>query len=747
MSEIPAPSITDTKISAVVLGIVSMTAQIILIREFMAVFYGNELSIGFLLFSWLFWVAAGSSTGNFLLKRARFSVFRHLIVVNLLVILSTMASVKFVRQLLSIPYGEFVAFFQLMLFSFTLLALPCFLVGILYAFLSRHCAQAKDCHGDPSAVVYTFESLGSTAAGVLTSLFLLKWFDHSVIIMLLLAGSFIVFAVLNKKRLFFTAAFCCLLLATLAPKIESMLWKQYWRSVGTGFELLHTSQTRYGRLSVINWAGEKYLYINGQKSTSLPDPISAQTTAALVMTIHPSPASILLVGGGLSGLAPEMARYPDATVHYLHTDREAFLTAFSFLGQDQKKNWDKPNLFRIFGDGRTFLQHTNKKFDLIVINTGRPATATANRYYTAEFFHLAQSKLAGNGILALCHVPSAENFLSREMLAFNASVYSTLKSVFPSVLAVPGDDAFFFAAQSPDMLSSNPQDFYLRFAGRKIECEFFHPAMFSTLLDSSRIEFLRSKLESYSTVRINRDFKPVCYFFDFLLWNKLVRGTGNIVWQLNRLKSRFLLTAVCTILLLWIGSSLLYRRKPLSHTIALFTTIMLVGFAGMTLNVILILAFQTIFGYVYEWIGVALGLFMAGMTAGSWFINRNLSLLPHRKILIWILLLLQTTALVLVPVFDLLYRFPSTILFLLLVIWCGSLIGAAFPPACALYFSHRKIRKPGSIYAADVLGGAAGAFLCGGLMVPLLGFIITLAVVALLCAGAVVVLTVFRNET
>ena len=43
-----------------VMGLSSMIGQLILMRELLIVFYGNEISIGIILASWLFWVSIGS---------------------------------------------------------------------------------------------------------------------------------------------------------------------------------------------------------------------------------------------------------------------------------------------------------------------------------------------------------------------------------------------------------------------------------------------------------------------------------------------------------------------------------------------------------------------------------------------------------------------------------------------------------------------------------------------------------------
>ena len=51
-------------LACVILGLTSMVAQIVFIREMLVVFGGNELCLGVLLFVWFFWVGIGSFVGN-----------------------------------------------------------------------------------------------------------------------------------------------------------------------------------------------------------------------------------------------------------------------------------------------------------------------------------------------------------------------------------------------------------------------------------------------------------------------------------------------------------------------------------------------------------------------------------------------------------------------------------------------------------------------------------------------------------
>src|ERR1035441_2867933 len=47
-------------LSLFILGFSSLVSQIVMTRELIVSFYGNEFFIGWLLFGWLFWVGIGS---------------------------------------------------------------------------------------------------------------------------------------------------------------------------------------------------------------------------------------------------------------------------------------------------------------------------------------------------------------------------------------------------------------------------------------------------------------------------------------------------------------------------------------------------------------------------------------------------------------------------------------------------------------------------------------------------------------
>ena len=54
----------EVTLSSVALGLTSLVTQVILLREFLSIFFGNELVIGILLANWMLLTAIGSFAGK-----------------------------------------------------------------------------------------------------------------------------------------------------------------------------------------------------------------------------------------------------------------------------------------------------------------------------------------------------------------------------------------------------------------------------------------------------------------------------------------------------------------------------------------------------------------------------------------------------------------------------------------------------------------------------------------------------------
>ena len=153
----------------------------------------------------------------------------------------------------------------------------------------------------------------------------------------------------------------------------------------------------------------------------------------------------------------------------------------------------------------------------------------------------------------------------------------------------------------------------------------------------------------------------------------------------------------------------------------------------MALQIFLLLAFQSIYGYVYHQLAILIGLCMAGIALGSWLgirRNRSATASPCRAMATTQILLAFSA-----PAADLrgelagkdLRRAATWLaaqcVFPALAALSGMLGGYQFPIATEIYLHDRSGRRRlGALYAIDLLGGCAGALLLSTYLIPVFGF-------------------------
>ncbi len=726
---------------AVCLGITAITLQIVLTREFFAVFYGNELCIGILLAVWLVWVAVGSRLGVFLTRYEFFKnpqLFPVLQTGSILAGIGAAILIRFVRVFLAVPPAEYISFVELVGFALPIFAVPCLLVGLQFAHLAGSAQSRGIITNDQGAVIYIFEAAGSAIGGIAVSLVALLFFTNLQVLFLFGALSALFFLWCRVKWSL-APAFLFLLLFILpqARRLEFLVVQKYWQSFHKDMQLVEWRQSRFSELSVIKWSGEKTLYSNSAKQTLLPDPLGAQELAALALVQHPQPGQILLIGGGLGGAAAELARSSHAQVVYVELDRQAFTLALAQYDSVQQSAFKQGNLHIAFTDGRAYLNAGDGEFDIIIINIGKPATAAANRYYTAEFFQLTRSRLAAGGVLAICGFPAAENYFGPELLQLNAGLYALLRENFSDVLALPGDNAWYFAATDTVTLTRDPEAMSARFEQQGLSFDYFYPQMYWQYALPYRLDQLELLLTNTTVNRLNRDFTPVSWYYDFVLWNKLVRGHSVFFTKLAAIDYLHVLFFSVIVFCLLFIIMLLRKSRGASQGGIIILTVFF-GLASITVNIILLLTFQVIFGYIYEWLGIIMGLFMAGMALASRLMY-GWSKKADSVLLLSLLLIVTVLLLFFMPLISTGIQNTRTIFgFIILVIFSGAITGGGFPLLSGICNRLTGRLSAGVIYASDLAGAAAGSCLMSGFFIPLYGFFKTLLWIAVI--GLVLIL-------
>jgi spermidine synthase len=172
----------------------------------------------------------------------------------------------------------------------------------------------------------------------------------------------------------------------------------------------------------------------------------------------------------------------------------------------------------------------------------------------------------------------------------------------------------------------------------------------------------------------------------------------------------------------------------------------------MIFDLVLIFTFQSIYGYVFSWIGLLVAFFMAGAASGAMLIAAVLDRLKDCiRFFLKIEFALICFSIVLPIIFIAVHTFLSNpgafdlfrILFLVISFICGLLVGSQFPLANKIYKGRRQSlsKTAGLLYASDLLGGWLGGIIGAVVLLPVLGLTGTCITVGLLKLTSFIVIT------
>ncbi len=780
---VPTPRATNPASPATALALIGFSAvigQIVLMRELIVVFNGNEMSLGILLATWLFWTAAGSSLCSLFkldktTARRAVATLESLLAVTLPPTIWALRASKSIFQ--TVP-GELVGPAPMLLASLLCLSLFCLFSGALFVAAARMFETERAVSPRIAAgSAYLLEAAGSGLGGILASLVLLRCLDSfqiaAIVSMLNLFMAVVLLIPMRRGRIAALAASTALLtiflIAYAAPPLNLESQQRLWQ----GFHLVATRDSIYGNLAVTQTGPIRSIYSNGVLLANAPDEQAAEEAVHYALLEHPAPKNILLIGGGVNGSVAQALRHPSVQrIDYVELDPALIALARQFFPA-QPSNSD-PRVHIHFFDGRHYLKTTSAAFDVILLNVPDPQTAQLNRYYTVEFFRSARAHLAPGGILAF-KLRSSEETIDPDLAEFLRCIQRTLSQVFPYVVAIPGDTIHFFAAAQPNVLTNDPKILIARLHQRNLRTQYVSQYFIPYRMMPDRMEQVHEQLQPLASTPINRDFAPIAYYFDVVLWSAQFKS-GYSGWFRAAAEIPFtrILAALLVFLILAAALPSLFVRQqntvsvshntvtvphpsprflrrwvgirspsfPAGSTVpkrahrprsAAASCAAATGFTLIALEIFLLLAFQSIYGYVYHQLAILIGLCMAGIALGSWLALRRIRLHPgppHLTMATTQLLLALSCPALLLAV-SLLQQFngsAATWLAAQLVLpslaaLSGMLGGYQFPIAAEIYLHDRAGRSGlGTLYALDLLGGCAGALLLSTYLIPVFGF-------------------------
>jgi len=191
-------------------------------------------------------------------------------------------------------------------------------------------------------------------------------------------------------------------------------------------KLIHSTQSAYGRIDVIDSQGQRYLVTDGIVQTGMPQTGQIEPgfslfrlnyTIELLPFYSPSGSDALVIGLG-GGLIPKMLSAYGKSVDAVEIDPEVVKVARDFF------SYQGPV---IVADGRSYIQNTNKKYDMIVLDA-YASDRLPIHLFTKEMFGSVAGALRKDGVFAINYIgmPEDDCFVT-------SCLYRTLKSVFKEV--------------------------------------------------------------------------------------------------------------------------------------------------------------------------------------------------------------------------------------------------------------------------------------------------------------------------
>lgn len=685
-------------------GISSVVTQLLIIREFLSQFKGNEFVIALILFNWLFLGGLGTMLARWITQRWHPSANRlgwlSLILAALPAV--QILAVRWLRDVFFI-HGASVGFYPTLAYTFFTIAPYCLLVGFV---LPYSLFVIRTANPDfPGTRIYITDNLGDVAGGALFSFALVYLVTPLKGVFLanlpLIAATYFLIRLSSRWRLSGLLG----ALTTLAI-LGGCLFLETASLAPAEGQLVHYSESRFGRIKVHQDQDQYTLFLGGSPLFSSQNLVMAEETIHYPLAQVPHANQILLISAE-GGMLAEVQKYRPAKVDYVELDPQVAAVQFKF-GLIKKIS----GLNVIHQDGRAYLTKSKAIYDAIIINLSEPDTFQINRFFTDHFFALAKRRLAAHGVLSFS-MQGFDNYLAEPQRQKLSSLYNTVAEHFEHVLLLPGQKIVFLCSTKP-----LETDIPARLNQRGLSTVYISGYFYGNLT-KERIERLNALMDSGTPQ--NRDAFPYLMRVMFSQWfAKFATSPAGFL-------------AVLLVL------TVVYLVRITKEEYVLFST----GCMVMGSEVLVIFAFQIFFGYIYLQIGLIVTVFLAGLLPGAWLGDRLRRQEKQVLVLIDGLLILLMGILILALKYGA-DRLP-VVFFLAFGFAVSVACGFQFP--IALHLRGGDAPAVTRTFSADLMGAACGTLITNVVLIPYFGIVwAALGLIGLKLSSMLVMVTGYEKS-
>jgi len=707
------------KLFPVLIGVISISFQVVLLRLTFILFYGNELASGIFLSLWLLWTGIGSFLANFFIKKIKnkinilnFSLF----ILSILLILTYILSI-FLRKNFSPLLGEILPLGKILSFCLIILSGVCLSLGFnfsLSCYVYPHREKDKKI-----GFSYLLESVGSAIGGIIFGYIIIQKIGILSLCIFLAILVSVYNIIFNKKNriLLFNVTFLCIyfFLLFLSPKLNV----KFFSLLLPGYRILELRDTKYSNIQVVERHRQISFLENGILSFSLPQRLESEIIH-LVISQLPILKRVLLIGTKGGQMIREILKYAPERIDIVELDIQKLKLIKKYSRFKRYYEDKRVNIF--IGDGVNFVRNASTKYDCIILNISEPVSLSFNRFYTQEFFREAKKILNIPGIISF-KLSSQENYINKELSEYLRVIKNTLESIFEEVIVYPGQNAIFIGCTQKGIFSQRSEEIFKKLTQKKITLRYLNEAYLSQRLSEERISYLKERLEKAGLTFLNKDFVPICFWLDIVYFSQQFRDVFRKVFK--KINRNFLFKLFIFLSLgIFLISFIFFDRKKL-----ILMSLCATGFSEMSFQIIILLFFQILYGYLYYMIGAVFGSYMTGLFVGGYlFLKRNFKNLFFSYLKIQLSICFYPLILLILTFFlknISIHLFIEKFIFLLLPFTAGFLGSAQYITANKILTKEYKDSESwGPVtYSVDLLGSSFGALGVSIFFIPICGLV------------------------
>jgi len=351
------------------------------------------------------------------------------------------------------------------LFSFTFMIVPTFLMGATFPVVAKLFTRSRDTHGVDVGKVYSINTLGSVLGSMAAGFILIPTVGVRATTLIAAALNVgVAFAMMARSRSASAKLWMAACNVALVVVVASGFlgyhhnlsgFYEHFASAAENAVWEHQSSAVFykedvaGDVAVVKTGDEFGLMDGGliEGSSALADRSTTTLLAVLPAEVAKSHNTALTIGLGTGYTAQTMLTYPFKTVDTIEINPSIVTASHYFVGDSLSK--DGRSRIHVT-DGRNYLAATRQRFDVITSEPSWPLSTHVSHLFTKEFFELERSRLTPGGV---CCQWMPQYLLTPEDYQM---MYKTFKSAFPNMYVwvndpqAPGGGDFMFIGINGD---------------------------------------------------------------------------------------------------------------------------------------------------------------------------------------------------------------------------------------------------------------------------------------------------------